>query len=270
VERLRRKTVAITGAGSGIGRSLAKRLSQLECGLALADIDEAGLRETAGMLAAGTRCTTHRVDVADRDAIYQFAADTVAAHGAVDAIVNNAGVALAGTVEEISDENLEWIVGINFWGVVHGTRAFLPHLKQRPRAHVVNLSSIFGIVSAPRMSAYNATKFAVRGFTESLRQDLKGTSVVATCVHPGGIATHIARNARVDGSRSERRAHFATQFEKNLVTSPDDAAERIVRGMARGEARVLIGNDAILGDLLARALPSAYDWLVGRLVRGLD
>lgn len=270
MERLRRMTVAITGAASGIGRSLARRLSLLECGLALADVDEAGLRETAGMLAPGTRCTTHRVDVADREAIYRFAADTVAAHGAVDAVVNNAGVALAGTVEEISDENFEWIVSINFWGVVHGTRAFLPHLKRRPRAHVVNVSSVFGLVSAPRMSAYNATKFAVRGFTESLRQDLKGTSVLATCVHPGGIATNIARSARVDGSRAGQKAHFVTQFEKNLVTSSDVAAEGIVRGMARGKARVLIGSDAVLGDLLARALPTSYDWPVGKLIKGLD
>ncbi len=270
MNRLRGMTVAVTGAGSGIGRSLARQLSQLGCGLALCDIDEAGLRETAAGLARGTRCTTQRVDVADRDAVYGFAADAVAAHGEVDAVVNNAGVALAGAVEELSDEGLDWIFRINFWGVVHGTRAFLPHLRTRPRAHVVNLSSIFGIVATPRMAAYNATKFAVRGFTEALRQDLAGTSVIATCVHPGGIATNIARGARIEGAKAVRRDEFISEFEKNFVTTADQAAARILRGMARGERRVLVGPDAHLADLVARLLPAAYPWLVARLVTGLD
>jgi short-subunit dehydrogenase len=270
VERLKGMTVAVTGAGSGIGRSLARQLSQLGCGLALCDIDEVGLGETAAMLAPGTRCTTRRVDVASRDAVYQFAAEAVAAHGVVDAVVNNAGVALAGAVEEVSDEGLEWIFRINFWGVVHGTRAFLPHLKTRPRAHVVNISSVFGLVSTPRMVGYNATKFAVRGFTEALRQDLRGTSVVATCVHPGGIATNIARSARVEGVRAASRGHFVTEFEKNFVTTADQAAARIIRGMARSERRVIVGADARAADLLARLLPASYDWLIGKLVKGLD
>jgi short-subunit dehydrogenase len=201
------------------------------------------------------------VDVADRDAAYRFAADAVAAHGTVDANVNNAGVALAGAVEELSDEGLDWIFWINFWGVVHGTRAFLPHLRTRPRAHVVNISSIFGLVATPRMAAYNATRFAVRGFTEALRQDLAGSSVIATCVHPGGIATNIARSARVEGAKAARRGEF---------TTADQAAARIIRGMERGERRVLVGRDAHLADLVARLLPTSYPWLVGRLVQGLD
>jgi short-subunit dehydrogenase len=265
VSKLRGMTVALTGAGSGIGRSLARQFSQIGCGLALCDIDEASLRETEALLVPGTRCTTKQVDVAERDAVYRFAADAVAAHGTVDAIVNNAGVALAGAVEELSDEGLDWIFRINFWGVVHGTRAFLPHLRTRPRAHVVNISSIFGLVATPRMAAYNATKFAVRGFTEALRQDLAGSSV-----HPGGIATNIARSARVEGAKAARRGEFTTEFEKNFVTTADQAAARIIRGMERGERRVLVGRDAHLADLVARLLPTSYPWLVSRLVKGLD
>ncbi len=261
---------AITGAASGIGRALARQLAAKGCRLSLADVDGAGLRETSESLAPGTACTTHLVDVTDRDAVYRFAAETAAAHGGVDVVVNNAGVAAAGTVEEMSDETFEWVVAVNFWGVVHGTRAFLPHLRRRPRGHIVNISSIFGLVAAPRVSAYNATKFAVRGFTESLRQELRDSCINVTSVHPGGVATNIARRARVEGSRAGAREHFVAEFEKNFVTTADDAARRIVRGILRGERRVLVGRDAVLGDLLARLFPVSYWRITNKLIRGLD
>jgi NAD(P)-dependent dehydrogenase (short-subunit alcohol dehydrogenase family) len=197
----------VTGAGSGIGRALARQLAVASSALALADIDEAGLQQTAASLSErGVQLSTHVVDVSDESAMRAFAQDVTARHKRVTLLINNAGVALHGRFEEISLDDLRWLMGINFWGVVHGVKYFLPMLKKQPRAHIVNISSVFGIVAPAGQAAYSSSKFAVRGFTEALRHELEGTSVFVSCVHPGGIRTPIARRARLG---REHAAGFA-------------------------------------------------------------
>ena len=203
MQQLDDKVAAVTGAGSGIGRALALELAGRGCRLALSDVDAAGLAETERLLDGRARALTLAVvDVADEDAVLGWADQVVADHGRANLVVNNAGVALSGTVAALSTDDYRWIMGINFWGVVHGTKAFLPHLEASGEGHVVNISSVFGLTAQPLMSGYNASKYAVRGFTESLRQDLEltGSCVSATCIHPGGIKTNIARSARLDPS----------------------------------------------------------------------
>ncbi|MBN9759346.1 Short chain dehydrogenase [Pseudonocardia sp. Ae406_Ps2] len=267
------RTAAITGAGSGIGRALALRLAGDGCHLALADRDAAGLAETAALAGPQVRVTIAELDVADEKAVYGWADVVVADHGAVHMIVNNAGVALSGTVGGLSLEDYRWIMDINFWGVVHGTKAFLPHLEAAGAGHVVNLSSIFGVAAQPLMSGYNASKYAVRGFTESLRQDLEltGSPVSATCVHPGGIRTNIAKAARVDDSvataTGKPAAAATAEFERMLNTTPDRAAKTILDGVRRNQRRVLIGPDAWAIDSMVRLLPTTYQRIVTGAVR---
>jgi len=264
VKSFENKVAAITGAGSGMGRTLALRLAAQKCQLALSDVNEAGLAETAQLAAqSGVKVTSKKVDVADRAAVYAWADEVVRDHGKVNLIFNNAGVALGATVEGMSYEDFEWIVGINFWGVVHGTKAFLPHLKASGEGHIINTSSVFGLMGIPSQSAYNATKFAVRGFTEALRQelDLGKSNVSATSVHPGGIKTNIARAARMTksirdiGLDDERGSE---KFEKLFITTADSAAATILRAVRCNKRRVLIGPDAHVVDLMVRLLPSSY------------
>ncbi|MGJ4892907.1 SDR family NAD(P)-dependent oxidoreductase [Bradyrhizobium sp. HKCCYLR20261] len=257
---------AITGAASGIGRALALELAARGCDLALADRDEPGLASLADELASTRRkVTSHKVDVSDPAAIARFADEATRAHPALNIVINNAGVALFGTFSEIDQSEMEWLFNINFWGVVHGTRAFLPHLSRRPEAHVVNLSSIFGIIAPPGQSAYAAAKFAVRGFSESLRHELAAANspVRLSVVHPGGIATAIARNARAGHGMTDnaRRVQAIERFERLAKTSPREAAQRIIQGIERNEPRILIGGDARFMDLLQRVLPGTY-WRV--------
>jgi len=204
----------------------------------------------------------HRVDVGEPDDIAQFATEAIAAHPALNIVVNNAGVALMGTFEEIDQAQMEWLFDINFWGVVHGTRAFLPHLKTRGEAHIVNISSIFGIIAPPGQSAYAAAKFAVRGFSESVRHELAvaGSPVKLSVVHPGGVATSIARSSRtgVGVTDNARRAQMIDRFETAARTTPKDAALRIIKGIERNEPRILIGNDARFMDILQRFRPGTY------------
>lgn len=267
------RTAAITGAGSGIGRALALRLAGDGCHLALADRDAAGLAETAALAGPQIRVTTAELDVADEKAVYGWADQVVADHGAVHLVVNNAGVALSGTVGSLSLDDYRWIMDINFWGVVYGTKAFLPHLEAAGTGHVVNLSSIFGVAAQPLMSGYNASKYAVRGFTESLRQDLEltGSAVSATCVHPGGIRTNIARAARIDDSvaaaTGTSAGAAASEFERLLNTSPDKAARTILDGVRRDRRRVLIGPDAWAIDSMVRLLPTTYQRIVTGVMR---
>lgn len=267
------RTAAITGAGSGIGRALALRLAGDGCHLALADRDAAGLAETAALAGPQIRVTTAELDVADEKAVYGWADQVVADHGAVHLVVNNAGVALSGTVGSLSLDDYRWIMDINFWGVVYGTKAFLPHLEAAGTGHVVNLSSIFGVAAQPLMSGYNASKYAVRGFTESLRQDLEltGSAVSATCVHPGGIRTNIARAARIDDSvaaaTGTSAGAAASEFERLLNTSPDKAARSILDGVRRDRRRVLIGPDAWAIDSMVRLLPTTYQRIVTGVMR---
>lgn len=258
------KVAAITGGGSGIGQALAIQLASQGCHLALSDIDRKGLDETLKKLeGAGVKVTTHIVNVANREEVYQYAEDVVSAHGQVNLIINNAGVALGETVENMSYDNFEWLMNINFWGVVYGTKAFLPHLKRSNDGHIVNISSIFGIIGVPTQSAYNAAKFAVRGFTESLREelDIDAGCVSASSVHPGGIKTNIARNSRMGDITSVSNADKntnASQFEKIARTTPLEAADIILAGISNNERRILVGRDSVLIDLLQRVSPSGY------------
>ncbi|MEY2477989.1 MAG: hypothetical protein QOG87_3304 [Actinomycetota bacterium] len=265
------RVAAITGAGSGIGRALAQDLAGRGAHLALSDIDEVGLAETVGLCEGrGIKVTSQRVDVADRDAVFAWADQVVADHGKVNIIFNNAGVALSATIEAMSYEDFEWLMSINFWGVIHGTKAFLPHLQASGEGHVVNLSSVFGLLSIPSQSAYNAAKFGVRGFTDALRieLDLSDCNVSCTTVHPGGIKTNIARNGRMDASVAAlsggiERAH--AEFDKVAMTSPEKAARQILAAVEKNKRRALIGPDAKVLDLISR-LPAGLNQRV--IVRG--
>lgn len=262
------KVAAITGAGSGIGRQLAYHLVGAGAEVALSDVDEAGLRQTAARCRelGARRVSETRVDVADRAAVHRWADEVALAHGRVNMIFNNAGVALASTLEGTTYEDFEWIMGINFWGVVHGTKAFLPHLRASGEGHVVNISSIFGIIAVPGNGTYNATKFAVRGFTEALRQELElsGAPVSATSVHPGGIKTNIARAARMHASVAELVGDIEASrasFDKLFITEPESAARTILDAVRKNRRRVLVGPDARVIDAVQRLLPSAYQRL---------
>ncbi len=258
------KVAVITGAGSGIGRALARDLAAAGARLALSDVNQIGLQETADSLGLGSdRLITEAFDVADRDAFYAFAERVTGHFGAAHLVFNNAGVALGATVEDMSYEDFEWLMGINFWGVVHGTKAFLPHLKAAGEGHIVNVSSVFGLIGVPTQSAYNASKFAVRGFTEALRQELEmeGGRVSCTSVHPGGIKTNIARNARM-GAGVEKITGDVDKarrdFEKMFRTTPEEASQTILKGVKGNKRRVLIGSDARAIDSMQRLMPTAY------------
>lgn len=255
------KVAVITGAGSGIGRALACELAGRGARLALSDVNSVAVADTAASCEKlGVQAEGYVLDVADRAAVQAHAEEVVSEFGTVNLVVNNAGVALMASVEDMSYQDFDWIVGINFWGVVHGTKAFLPHLIASGDGHLVNISSVFGLVGVPTQSAYNATKFAVRGFTESLRQEmvLEKRPVGVSCVHPGGIRTNIARDARGGGRTAEEKAR---EFARVARTSPEDAAKTIVRGVERNRARILIGPDAHLIDAAPRLLGSGYQFL---------
>ena len=262
------KVVVITGAGSGIGRALAVNCAGRGSLLALSDVDEAGLAETVDQVkAAGAReVRSDRLDVSDRAAFTAYAAAVAEQFGRVNVVVNNAGVALAGDLVDLDYDDIEWIVGVNFWGVVHGTKEFLPHLIASGDGHIVTLSSLFGLVSMPGQSAYNATKYAVRGMTEALREEMliAGHRVGVTSVHPGGIKTAIARNARV--SAKEDKEATANLFDKKLAKmEPERAAEIIVDGILKNRARVLVGLDAHALHHFARLTGSRYQDVVAQV-----
>jgi NAD(P)-dependent dehydrogenase (short-subunit alcohol dehydrogenase family) len=264
------RVAAITGAGSGIGRALANALARHGAHLALSDIDDTGLAETVAQCEGfGVKITSEHLDVAYRDAVYAWADRVVADHGRVNLIINNAGVALGATVESMSYEDFEWLMNINFWGVVYGTKAFLPYLKQAGEGHIVNLSSVFGLISVPSQSAYNAAKFAVRGFTDTLRMELEieGANVSVTTVHPGGIKTNIARNARMDPSIRDVAGDpekAAAEFERAFITSPEKAAGQILAAVQRDRRRALIGPDAKAIDLVSRLPAGLYQSILTR------
>lgn len=274
MKQLKGRVVAISGAGSGIGRALAQEFARHGARLSLCDINQVAVTATAEALASdGVDVIAQRVDVGSREDVTAWADATQRHFGVVNIVVNNAGVALSGAVPALSIEDYEWIMRINFWGVVYGTKAFLPLLEASGEGHVVNISSVFGLTSQPLMSGYNASKFAVRGFTESLRQDLElaGSRVSSTCVHPGGIKTNIAKAARVDASvavLTGRPAAEATrEFELSFFTTPERAAGIIVAGVRRNRRRVLVGPDARLYDWLARLMPAFYQRIFTDVVR---
>lgn len=254
------KVAVVTGAASGIGRALALVLAGRGCSLALGDVDAAGLAETARRVEAlGRRATAHAVDVADWEAVVAFAAETVAAHGGVDLVVNNAGVSVTGTLEEQSIEDLRWIVGVNLWGVVHGCKAFLPHLRQRPEGHLVNVSSLFGLIGLPTQSSYCATKFGVRGFSEALWAELADARIGVTVVHPGGVRTNIVRASRT--ADPDTKARMVERFERQAI-DPAVVAEQIARGVERGALRVRVCRETYVVDWAKRLFPSAVHHLV--------
>lgn len=262
------RVAVVTGAASGIGRSLSLQLAQEGAHLALSDVDTAGLAETAALARArGARVHEQHLDVADREAVVAYAEAVAAHYGAVHLVVNNAGIALTGHVEDLEFKDVERIMDVDFWGVAHGTMAFLPHLVASGEGTLVNISSLFGLIAMPGQSAYNAAKFAVRGFTEALRQELliSGQPVTVTCVHPGGIKTGIARNATAVGGHDA--ALLSELFDTKLArTTPDRAAEVILKAARKGKARVLVGADAKALDLLQRATGSGYQRLVALAV----
>ncbi|WP_329047011.1 SDR family oxidoreductase [Amycolatopsis sp. NBC_01488] len=263
------RPVVITGAASGIGRALATRLSRLGAPVALADVDEDGLKATAAALHG--RVLTRVLDVRDAADQLRFADEVREWLPApLAAVFNNAGVAVTSSVLDAVPEDDDWLHDINFRGVVHGTRAFLPILAEQGEGAIVNTSSVFGLLGMPYQSAYCAAKFAVRGFTESLRQELAGSAVRAITVHPGGITTNIARNARVRRDPTglgRSREEMAAQFEAMTMTSPDKAAAIIHTGVDRGKARILVGPDAYLFDALARVTPTHYNAVLTRLLK---
>jgi NADP-dependent 3-hydroxy acid dehydrogenase YdfG len=264
MKELTGRVAAISGAASGIGRALAIELASLGTHLALSDVDEVGLMKTVSLCdSASLTITTSIVDVSDREAVFAWAEHVVAEHGSVNMIFNNAGVSLTREVEAQTIEDIEWVMDTVFWGVVHGTQAFLPHLRASGEGHVINISSVFGLLSIPTQSAYNAAKFGVRGYTDALRMelDLEGANVSATTVHPGGIKTSIARNGR-----SDDLAGSIERFDKMTMTSPEKAAGQIVKAVQRNRRRALIGPDAILFDLVSR-LPAVASQ---RIVRSIS
>lgn len=245
----------ITGAGSGIGRALAQDLASRGAQLALADKNTAGLEETRKLLGSA-QVKTYSLDVSDAAAVEAFAKNVEKDFGRVSLLVNNAGVALYGNFAELTLEEFEWLIRINFFGVVYGCKFFLPLLLRQPDAHIVNISSVFGLIGPAGQSAYAASKFAVRGFTQSLRQELKGTSINVTCVHPGGVRTSIANNARPGAAtREEEWAPRRELFNQSVRTTPEQAAKVIVNGVLRNKGRVLIGGDAYYFDMLHRLMP---------------
>lgn len=257
---------AVTGAASGIGRALALELATRGCDLALADRDEAGLQAVAAEIGQANgktrKVSLHRVDVGEAEQIQAFAEAAIAAHPQLNILVNNAGVALLGSFNEVEQAQMEWLININFWGVVHGTRAFLPHLSRQRAAHIVNLSSIFGIIAPPGQTAYCAAKFAVRGFSESLRHELAiaNSPVRVSVVHPGGVLTNIVRNSRTGAGVTDntRRVQSIERFDAIARTTPKAAAERIILGIEKNLPRILIGGDARFMDLLQRFRPATY------------
>jgi NADP-dependent 3-hydroxy acid dehydrogenase YdfG len=263
------KVAVITGAGSGIGRALAQQLSAEGALLALSDVNKEGLEETKAHLKGTGKVILTTLDVADRGAFEQYAKDTITKFGQVDMLFNNAGVALAQTVENCSYEDFEWLMNINFWGVVYGTKSFLPHMLTRPEAAIVNISSIFGIIALPTQSQYNATKFAVRGFTESLRQEVKDSNLYVGCVHPGGIKTNIVVNGRMHASMLGEQTHAQQieEFNKMARTTPVEAAYTILNGIRKNKRRILIGQDAKFMDRIQRLFPEKYTSIFGALLK---
>ena len=263
------KSVAvITGAASGIGRALAVRFAREGvAGVAISDVNESGLNETIDLITElGVPVSAHVVDVSKLDQVQKLADEVIEQHGRVTHLVNNAGVGLIGTFDQLSIEDFEWLMGINFWGVVYGCKVFLPLMLDQDEAHIVNISSVFGLIAPEEQSAYCASKFAVRGFTESLRHELAETNVSVMCVHPGGVKTNIVKNSRVgENAADEWKQQGSKLFDKIAKTSPEDAAEDIIKAINAKNPRLLIGKDARAISHLSRLFPKNYLKMIERL-----
>jgi short-subunit dehydrogenase len=251
----------ITGAASGIGRALAVKFADEKiAGIAIGDVNEQGLNETFEIVEKlGVSVSKHIVDTSKLEQIERLKTEVLAKHNRVTHLINNAGVGLLGTFEQISLEDFEWLMNINFWGVVYGCKVFLPVLKEQELAHIVNISSVFGLIAPPEQTAYCASKFAVRGFTESLRHELENTNVRVSSIHPGGIKTNIARNSRIgEKTPEEYKTQGIKFFDKVAVTSPEQAAETIIKGIKAENPRILIGKDAHAINYVSRLFPKKY------------
>ncbi len=268
---LRKKVAVVTGAGSGIGRALAHRLRTEGCALALSDIDEEALARTVQALPPSDAKLTHeRLDVSDRTAVYAHAAEVVRRHRTVHLVFNNAGVAHADLITHMDYADFEWVMNVNFWGVVYGTKAFLPTLLEQNQGHIVNMSSVFGLVAVPSQSAYCASKFAVRAFTEALRQELASTQILVSSVHPGGVRTNIVRNGRIRRTPTGQPLSDEEGFERMFRMQPNDAARVIIDGVKKKRQRILVGSDAWLLDLMQRVLPTRYTRFISYRLKRLQ
>ncbi|MGD0306245.1 MAG: SDR family NAD(P)-dependent oxidoreductase [Candidatus Acidiferrales bacterium] len=271
--QLANRTAVVTGAASGIGRAIAVSLAKRGCHLALSDVNDAGLAATVALIMspAGSggplRVTQHHLDVSDRNAVAAYPSEVLAQHPDVDILVNNAGVALGGTFEQVSEEDFDWLLSINLFGVVRMTRAFLPVLRKSDDARLVNLSSIFGVVTPPGQTAYCASKFAVRGFSNSLRMELRGSRIGVSVVHPGGINTNIARSSRTPKHlTADEVARAKSYAQKALTMPPERAGEIIVQGIEKREARIFVGKDAKALAILERFAPVKNWSMVERVI----
>ncbi len=265
MKNLEGRLAVVTGAASGIGRALCVELAKSGCHLAISDIDDAGLLNTKRLIEEhDVPCTTHIVDVADKAALARFATSVENEYGRANILINNAGVTVVDPAENINYDDFEWLMNINFWGVVYGCKAFLPMLKREDEAHIVNISSLFGLMGLPLQSAYNASKFAVRGFSEALKMELSATSVGVSCVHPGGVRTEIAANAKF-GSKAPpgSREKLIKTFDRKARTTPEAAARKIVRGVRRNKRRIVVGTDAMIADWIVRCFPGTYERILG-------
>ncbi len=268
MRKLHGKVAVITGAGSGIGRALAVNLAREGCSVALSDVNEAGLKETAQLIDnKSIQTQIYRVDVSDRERVHRFADEVVDDFGYVDIVINNAGVQLKDTLEDVSYDDLNWLLGINLFGVIYGSKAFIPHLKQRPVANLVNISSVQGLFTNPNSGPYCTSKFAVRGFTMTLAQELRDSTVNVSCVYPGGVKTNIVRNERFrkvshkDMTKEDEEA----LFQKYIVwTSADRAARIIIKGIKKNKKRIFIGPDAYFYELITRLAPMLWQNLLAR------
>jgi NAD(P)-dependent dehydrogenase (short-subunit alcohol dehydrogenase family) len=259
------KVVVITGAGSGIGRALAQQLAAKGARLAVSDVNTKGLDETMKSLPAVTEARAYALDVADRGAVFAHATDVQRDFGTAHVVINNAGATMIGTVEHMTIEEIEWQLGINLWGVIYGTKAFLPMMLAQKDGAIVNISSVFGLVGYPAQGAYNISKFGVRGLTECLWSELEGTGVRAVCVHPGGIRTNIEKAGRRCAASGEEEARFAMLVDKLLQTTAEDCAADVIAGIERGRKRIVTGHRSSTLHWLSRLLPNAYPAVLKRV-----
>ena len=262
--KLEGRVAVVTGAGSGIGRGISQALARRGCNLALCDLNQKGMDETRALV-PNVKVTSHKLDVTDRVAVAALPETVLAEHGRVDVLVNNAGVAVGGNFEQVGEEDFDWCMDVNFNAVVRLTRAFLPHLKKSDGGRIINISSLFGLIAPPGQTSYCASKFAVRGFSESLRKELEeaGSTVGVTTIHPGGVRTNIAKNARTPKGLTNEEVNFMEEERERftrdfLVMPPEKAGEIIVSGAERGKPRVIVGNDARMGALFERLMPVGY------------